>query len=185
MNNSFERVVFSIVGKHAGEDIADIFKRKQGDIAAVGKTFWMVSIDREVAQKINELIAEGETQVLFLESSGKARPAVAEDKAAGYIGIDGLKNNFPQELSPVTGNINRSAYAFMLSDITICPPESCKIDTWFFADQFLQEENSSVRFTLGYSTVPCKKLQAPLDGMKSRERKVVGIAKISACVKLF
>ena len=160
MNRSFERVVFSIVGKHAGEDIADIFKRKQEDIIASGKTFWMVSIGESVAKKINELIAEGETHVLFLQSSGKARPAVVEETAVGYFDINGNKNLFPGNISPVTGNINKTAYAFMLSDLTICDSKANKIDTWFWKDQMLQTEES-VKFTLGYSTVPCKKNQAP------------------------
>ena len=184
MNTSCERVVFSIVGKHAGEEISEILKRKLTDLAIVGQTFWMVSIDEKVASKINDLIAEGETHVLFLESSGKARPAVSEERAEGYIDIDGNENKFSSALSPVTGNINKYAYAFMLSDLTICAPKSYKIDTCFFEDQFLQTEES-VKFTLGYSTVPCKKLQCPRHGMKSRERYVTGTAKIISCVKLF
>lgn len=118
------RIVFSIIGEHAGEDLDTIFNRKQRDIDQCGRTHWMVSIHPDIACKINELVREGETYVFFLHAqSGNARPATSETKAQGYVDLYGIKHSFTDQQSAVTGRINSHAYAFELTEIISCAYE--------------------------------------------------------------
>jgi hypothetical protein len=83
---------------------------------------------------------------------------------------------FPKGLSPVTGKIDRSAYALVLNQLDLVRAES--IDLWDYADYFKQDH--PVRIFQGASTL-CgvkKDMKTHRNRIKAHIRKVIAFGKL-------
>ena len=177
------KCIISIVGSHAGESIVEIYNRKIEDINKVGKTFWMLSCNNSVFEDINK-ICDDEIYVFFIKSSSNngAKPTIIKNKASGYE-YNNKHFLFPNNLSPVTGNINQNSVALVMDElITFNEITAPIIDLWRYSDT----NKKPLSFTLGNSTLPCFLNEIYTKGMKSRYRVISAIGHLTHpfCVKL-
>lgn len=167
------RVVLSVIGPHAGEDMREIFSRKSADIRISGKTFWSYASGKANPSLTQEFFSE-DSYVLFLEPATKngARPTTITRQSSVFSTDKKQWKNLPNDLSPVTG---RASYALILSDLTLCQQDTI-IDLWNYSSKGL-----AIKFRLGASTVLAEKKDSSVDPsrMLSRFRQVAAIAKIS------
>lgn len=163
------RVVLSVIGPHAGENMSTIFARKIADIDVTGQTFWLQGSVRP--QKVQMFSPE---YVLFLEPSSKngARPTIDVTQAKEFSKDKQIWCLFPANLSMVTG---RAKFALVLSALTLCE-NGISLDLWGYCSN-----SGAIRFKLGSSTVLAEKKDSSTDPsrMVSRFRRVAAVGKCS------
>ena len=160
-----DHVVLSVMGPHAGESERTIFARKQSDILAVGRTFWVYRSHSARPDHVQSFVP---TTVLFIEPATRtgARPTVKSD-CANMFSSDGKHwSLLPDGLGPVTGKMG--AYAFVFSALTVAINEVRYVDLW----QYETPDGNPIRFRLGASTVLVQRSVASR-GAKSRYRRVL------------
>ncbi len=181
-----KQCVLSVIGPHAGETMFQIYERKIQDIGTVGKTFWHISCDKAIFEKINELcVANKDLYIIFIAPGGRngSRPATTETAASGYT-VNDKFFPFPKKMSPVTGQVGGTTAALVFDELQLVDEESApELDTWNYLDAVKQE---SLRFILGRSTVPCVLNPNPTEGMINHLRKISAIGHFASpfCVRL-
>ena len=146
-----ESCVFSVVGAHAGEELAAIFNRKAHDVATIGRTFWLFRSHKCNPIDVQCVCSTQRTRVLFLAptSVGGARPTVEREAATEYS-VDGrLWGLLPEGLSPVTGKLGVSSCALVIGSLDLRCSET--VDLWGYGEAV--SPRSPVRFMLGASTI--------------------------------
>lgn len=168
---SAERVVLSVIGPHAQEDMTTIFARKVEDIRVTGKTFWLYGSACAQPQKV---YAFHPAYVLFLTPATKnsARATTGTKRASVFSTDKQTWYTLPTKLSPVTG---RAGYALVLSELTLCV-DPIELDLWGYCS-----ENTAIRFRLGASTVLAEKKDSSVEPsrMLSRFRRVAAVGKFA------
>lgn len=146
--------VISVMGEHAGENEVQIFERKINDIERIGRTFWLIRSHQAKPSMVQSLIREAEDRkenvsLVFIEPSsvGGAVPTTTAAYAREYS-RDGINwEELPQNLSLVTGKIDKGAYALVFQNLVFVRDA---IDLWNYAD-FLNQEQP-IRIFQGAST---------------------------------
>ena len=124
------------MGDHAGEGSDRIFKRKIGDIAKIGKTFWLVRSHKAKPSLVQKLCNSEQAYVLFIEPSSKggARLTETNSRAVEYS-INGISwQKMPLNLGPVTGKLGSSAYALVFDELELVHDNHTPLDLWKYAD---------------------------------------------------
>jgi hypothetical protein len=177
---SASRCVISVMGDHAGEGVATIFRRKIADIQQAELTFWLVKSPKAKPPSVQHLCGDHPTHVLFVApaSAGGARPTEADEKAVEYS-VDGLRwRALPAGLGPVTGNLDSRAYALVFDALEIV--EDGTADLWHYAD--FAEPEEPIKMILGCSTVCATKkdMTSHPGKLKSRVRRILAVARTVA-----
>jgi len=145
--NCKDPVVFSVVGFHAGESPIEVIHRKQADIVAVGRTYWLVNslkISPGFLQKIKPVWC----YLIDPAVVGGAKPAVAKTQ------VKQLSKDFdnwevlPEKITPVTGRISNDTSVLVFDRIEMCDRLE---DISCYRDAF--DGIRPVSFCLGGSTV--------------------------------
>ncbi len=165
--------VITVVGSHAGEDLATIFSRKQKELIDRGKTYWLLKSFKAKTQQIQEFCrkavqANGDIYVLFIDSSSKhgARPTVHNDPVQ-HISSNGIVwEQLPRGVN-ITGKIDSQSSVIVLDKLELMNPDT-DIDLWDFSEF---ETDKPVKLQLGASTICC--VRKVSKGMKSRYRKTI------------
>ena len=174
-------VIFSVIGTHAGESRQEIFRRKIEDIDKVGHTFWLFKSNQAKPNIVQDFCKRakrknGNVFCFFIEPSipGGARATMINASAESYSADNKKWSILPEELSSVTGEINRGAYALIFDSLREVGGE---INLWKYAD-FLTEK--AIKIRLGNSTLCAvrKNTAEEIDKMKSPNRKIIAIAKL-------
>lgn len=184
-------IVISVMGPHAGESEDEIFQRKIGDIKKIGHTFWLIKSFQakpNMVQQICQIAKKENIEVYcdFIEASSRegATPT-KEASSAESFSADGKRwEDFPKGLSPVTGKIDRNAYALVFNQLELVRAK--RIDLWDYANYF--EQDYPVRIFQGGSTL-CgvkKDMKTHKNRINAHIRKVVALGKLCApfCVWL-
>ena len=180
-NKKQEYVIFSVIGTHAGELQQEIFKRKTEDINKVGYTFWLFKSNQakpDIVQAFCKKAKKRNRDVfcLFIESStpNGAKPTKINTLAKSYSADNKRWSVLLKGLSPVTGEINKSAYALIFNSLKQIDNE---VNLWEYAD-YLTEK--AIKIRLGNSTLCAvrKNTSEKTDKMKSPNRKIIAIAKL-------
>ena len=180
-NKKQKYIIFSVIGSHAGQSKQEIFGRKIEDINKVGHTFWLFKSNQakpnivqdfcKIAKRKNENVF-----CVFIEPSipGGARPTKIDASAKSYSMDNKRWSILPKELSSVTGEINRGAYALTFDSLREVGGE---INLWEYAD-FLTKK--AIKIRLGNSTLCAvrENTAEETDKMKSPNRKIIAIAKL-------
>lgn len=171
--------IISVMGAHAGEDAAVIFKRKIEDCRAIGRTFWVAKSAKARPQQVQAVCGPGRGYVIFVEpaTSGGARPTTGSAFAKDYSPDGIVWSPLPEGLGPVTGQMDAHATALVFDGLTTDVDRT--IDLWAYADG--ANPDLPVRFILGLSTVcAVRKDTSQHPGrMKSRYRRVVAVAQLA------
>jgi 5-methylcytosine-specific restriction endonuclease McrA len=163
--------VFSVIGPHAGEEMAVIFARKRADIAAVGRTFWMVRSHLSKPPVVQALCEDGGVPCYFLEPAraGGSVPTTVSQAATAYSADGENWEDMPEGLSPVTGNLaGKGGWALVLESLEV-PIEEMTVD---LADFVAAEGNTPLVFRQGASTVCAK---AALEGPRVKNVRRVAV----------
>ena len=176
-------IVISVMGAHAGESEDEIFRRKIGDIKQIGHTFWLIKSFQAKPIMIQQFCQTAKKENLevycnFIEaSSSKGATPTKEASCAKSYSADREKwEDFPKGLSPVTGKIDRSAYALVFNQLKVVYAK--RIDLWYYANYFKQDH--PVRIFQGGSTL-CgvkKDMKIHKDRIKAHIRKVVALGRL-------
>jgi len=167
---SASRLVVSVMGPHAGEESSVIFRRKIQDIATVGQTFWLVRSLGATPDAVRRLCSGADSvYVVFVEpsTSGGAQPTRTAVAASEYS-ID--RTNWvrlPRRLGPVTGKIDRGAYALCLDDLRESEPDVL-LDLWAYGSPAAPHE--ALRTRIGRSTVCAIRHNTEHDPTRMRSR---------------
>jgi hypothetical protein len=182
-------LIISVIGPHAHETENTIFKRKIEDINKVGKTFWLTKSHQSKPDMVQQFCLIGLREKLnvycfFIEPSkiGGAIPTM-EDKSAESFSADGKTwQKLPDGLGPVTGNINKNAYALVFDDLKMVTDS---IDLWDYVNFF--KPNEPLKIMQGGSTLCALKQENDFKNeIKSRYRKIVAVGRLATpyCVWL-
>jgi hypothetical protein len=175
-------VVISVMGPHAGESENEIFNRKIQDIHNIGLTFWLMKSHRAKPELVQELCLKANAEntgsyCVFIEASSKrgAVPTKSVSSAESYSKDNLTWVALPQGLSPVTGKIDKNAYALVFNRLELVNES---IDLWSYADFFNQ--NNPLKIIQGASTICAikKDVANDIEKIKSRYRRVVAIGKL-------
>ena len=176
-------VVISVMGPHAGEAEAEIFKRKIGDIEKIGKTFWLFKSHQGRPDKVQNICKRAREEdkavyCIFIEASSKfgATPTKAASLAKSYSADRKIWENLPTELSRVTGKVDTSAYALVFDELELVQQK--RIDLWDYANYF--EQDHPVRISQGGSTL-CgvrKNMKTHTNKIKAHIRKVIALGRL-------
>lgn len=176
---TYPQCVLSVMGDHAGEKTVDIFHRKAADIQRIGKTFWLIRSPKAKPEHVQRACGIVGSYVIFIEPStrGGARPTTTEHIAVEYSEDSKTWQKLPEGLSPVTGKIDKNAYALVFDQIEMCDSEL--LDLWDYGD--FSDSSKPVRFIIGASTVCAIREETQLkpEGMKSRYRRIIAIGKLA------
>jgi hypothetical protein len=171
--------IISVMGDHAGEDANSIFERKIADISRTGKTFWLMKSPKARPKQVQELCKLNPAYMFFIEPAtiGGARPTTTVDAAKEYSPDGQSWYSFPEGLSPVTGKIDKSAFALVFEVLTTSV--SGTLDLWDYAD--FSDVRKPIKFFLGCSTICAvkKNMKSHPDKIKSRYRGIVAVAKLT------
>lgn len=180
LNNEY--MIISVIGSHAGENEEEIFRRKINDIDSSGKTFWLIKSWQAKPDMVQEICRHAEDKnknvyCIFIEAStfGGAVPTKQASSAQYYSSDNSGWLEIPDNISPVTGKIDRSAYALIFDNLKMYDGN---IDLWDYADFFNQ--SNPVKISQGASTL-CATRQDMRDiqnKIKSRFRRIVAIGKL-------
>jgi len=176
LDNTF--LVISVVGVHAGEPLAEIFIRKQGEIDKIGKSFWLIKSFRAKTDDIQRIgLAASEIQqeiyCIFIapaQTEG-AKPTSSLAAAKQYSENGSRWLNVPDEIH-TTGKINTHSTCLVLGSLDLT--ENNMIDLWEYSD--FREQEKAITLSRGASTVCAVKKHR--EGMKSRMRGVVGFGRL-------
>ena len=124
------------------------------------------------------LCASGGRYVVFIEPAtlGGARPTTGTTRARQYS-RDGVSwSALPDGMGPITGQMDRSAAALVLADLTT--RVSGVVDLWQCADWW--DATKPVKFALGLSTVCVARHSTTTHParMKSRYRAAIAVARL-------
>ena len=173
----YDHIILSIVGSHAGEEIKDIFTRKQQEIERSSLSFWLIHSFKARPYTVQEFCkeAEGEVYCFFITGSSltAARPTVVAHQAKEFSIDQKEWERFPRGIK-VTGKINLQATALVFDDIVL-PKTPILVDLW----EYTETDSSPVQFQLGASTICVSKHPSSV-GTKTRFRKILAIGKFSA-----
>lgn len=183
MNTKEKYAIISIIGPHAGETNAEIFQRKIEDISRVGNTFWLIRSFCAKPDMIHDICRqamkeENRLYCYFIEPSsfGGATPTktcypaqmFSADKTRWFL--------LPKGLTPVTGKIDRNAYALVFDDLRL---SSGTLDLWSYVNYF--DPSLPLKIKQGGSTICAIKRpdhQPVNEGMKSRFRNIIAIGRL-------
>ena len=171
--------VISVMGDHAGEGVATIFRRKITDIDRTGKTFWLIKSPKARPLQVQKICRVIPAYTIFVEpaTKGGARPTTT-GVAAREFSADGVSwHKFPKSMSPVTGKLDTSATALVFDMMTTLV--SGKLDLWDYGD--FSDEQKPLKFILGCSTICAVRedMTKHPGRMKSRYRRIVAVAKLA------
>jgi hypothetical protein len=173
------KCVVSVMGDHAGEDVAEIFNRKKADIDRLGLTFWLMRSPKARPPQVQELTKTIPTYTIFVKpaTKGGARPTTEEVTAKEFSSERKIWNQLPGGLSPVTGKLDRCAAALVF-DLMSTDIRGV-LDLWEYADA--KDINNPLKFILGCSTVCAVRKDTKLHPgkMKSRYREIVAVARLT------
>lgn len=148
-------VIISVMGPHAGESEAEIFKRKIEDVGRTGKTFWLIRSRQAKPFMVQRICKEAKIELkhvftVFVEASsvGGSTPTSSAASATSYSDDRRTWEDLPEGLSPVTGKIDRGAYALIFDQLKLY---NSIIDLWNYADFFDQEH--PIKIFQGASTL--------------------------------
>lgn len=171
-------LIISIVGSHAGEDLTDIFLRKQKEIEKTGKTYWLIQSYKAKTTQVQNLCREAEIKdtfvyCLFIEPSqkGGAKPTL-HDSVVSSVSSNNQDWKIISDGIKVTGKINKNSTALVFDELEILNI-STPLDLWEYSEF---KTKKPIKVILGASTVCCEKI--PSHGMKSRYRKIVGVGRL-------
>ena len=170
------RVILSVMGAHAGEDIDTIFKRKQTDISAAGSTLWLCQSPAARPDRSQLFFDDCENpNVFFLAPAtpNGARPTTSAARMLEQSADKKLWSPVSSLISPVTGKASASSYALVLSSLRT---SETSIDLW----QYVDNGNEPIRFRLGASTLLAKHGDSSThpNRPKSRIRRVLAIGRL-------
>lgn len=176
--------VLSVMGPHAGEDEETIFARKIDDTRKCGKTFWLVRSTKANPALIQKLAEEAQTDgthvsCIFVapSSPGGAQPT-ANSQVASMYSPDGENwSSMPNRMTPVTGKLDRGAYALVFDELSLAEGE---VDLWGYGN--FKDPSKPIHFRLGASTVCAVKRDTSSHPrrMKSHIRRVVAVGRLCA-----
>lgn len=170
-----ERVVLSVMGPHAGEGADAIFARKADDVARHGRTFWLC---RSPAARPDRAQLFAPDFVVFLASATRngARSTSVSERATEMSLDRQIWSPIPDGISPVTGNLIRGAYAFVISRFEMQGRST--LDLWSYA----APNGAPIAFRLGASTLFAMRGDMSLHPArpKSRYREVLAVARLDA-----
>lgn len=178
-------VVLSVLGPHAGESEGQIFRRKMLDVRRVRRTFWLhrsSQANPDAVQNICELTQEKHDSVycVFIEPSqpGGAHPTKTGSAAKSYSRDRKMWHELPKKLSPVTGRIDKGAFALVFDFLEYAQGPDVTIDLWDYAD--FNKPESPIKFQQGRSTVCAirKDMSKHPEKIKSHRRRVIAIARL-------
>ena len=180
VNSIFENkyLIISVIGSHAGESEADIFRRKQEEIKQAGKSFWLIKSHKAKTEHVQDICrtASRENQdvyCVFIEAAQKsgAIPTKNDSVAVKFSSDKIIWSDIPTGIK-VTGKIDKNTTALVFGTLEVIDEDD--IDLWNYSD-FLHDEQP-IKIMQVSSTLCCiKKNNA---GMKSRYRKIVAIGKL-------
>lgn len=177
-------VLISVMGPHASESEQEIFDRKISDIEKIGKTFWLIRSRCAKPDMVQAICSEAknanqEVYCLFIDPSsrGGSTPTKTSVPARMYSEDERIWPELPQDLSPVTGKIDRNAYAIIFDNLEVYEG---LLDLWNFADfnnlseplRIAQGASTLCAVRKDMSTVPNSKK------IKSRHRNIVAIGRL-------
>jgi hypothetical protein len=146
--------ILSVMGPHAGEDEDLIFSRKQADIKGPERrTFWVFRSYKAKPDLVRRICQEDdEVWVTFVEAASKegAKPTRRCDKAVSFSPDRVDWHALSENIGPVTGKIDRAAYALVLDKLD-WPVAREYIDLRDFAE--LPDMERPVLFARGSSTI--------------------------------
>ena len=175
-----EYAVLSVMGPHAGEDATAIFGRKIADVQKVGKTFWLIHSYKarpDMVQRICAIASREGTSVpcyfLAPSSQGGASPTLHCVSANEYSTDNINWHALPLGLSPVTGQIKRTACALVFGELHV--DATSTLDLWQYSDGLDQGQPIMIR--QGASTICAfqKDMTHHAARMKSHIRRVVAV----------
>ncbi len=169
---SSNRVVFSVMGPHAGESADAIFLRKCADIDAAGSTFWLHRSSTARPDKANAFFAgEDDRFVIFLAAlrDNGARPTTTSTTARLFSSDNKTWNALPETIGPVTGKL--PAFAFSFAQLDLCEE---LIDLGKYAT-----DGGPVRFRLGASTVLAEKI-VPAPAPTEQFRRAIAVGRLAS-----
>lgn len=180
------KCVISVMGAHAGEDSDAIFGRKIDDCEKVGRTIWVAKSAKARPAQVQAICTPGQGYVIFVEPAAPngARPTRESVGATEYSPDRASWLPLPNGIGPVTGHMNNSAAGLVFDELTTAVGRT--IDLWEYADA--ADSDQPLRFGLGLSTACAvrKDMSVHPRRMKSRYRRVVAVARLTApyCVWL-
>lgn len=175
-----DRLVFSVMGPHAHEDVSSIFRRKISDISIAGETLWLCRSPNARPDRTQNFFSTCEDcQILFLAPTSKngARPTSSAqpmiERSPNRIDWSPIEKT----ISPVTGHADRGAYAFVLTALSVYA-EPTMIDLWQYAEE---PGLTPVRFRLGASTLLARRHATSTHELrpKTRFRQVIASGRLS------
>jgi hypothetical protein len=177
---SASHCIISVMGDHAGEDVATIFNRKIADVRKVKQTLWLIKSPKATPALVQKLCQHKHSYVLFIEPSahGCAHPTKTAERAIEFSKDGSVWSKLPVGIGPVTGKLDTRAYALVI-DALETVHKNVKMDIWCYAD-FVQPDKP-VKMILGCSTICAikKDMKAHPDKMKSRYRGIIAIARLA------
>lgn len=154
MQNS-KYAIISVMGPHAGEDENEIFKRKMLDIEFLGRTFWLLRSHKAKPNMVQEVCKqaqkEGHNVLCFFiqpSSPGGSIPTKTSDNAKKFSTDNLVWSVLPSGLSPLTGKIDRGAYALVFNNLQM---KGGVLDLWDYVDYF--EPSKPLKIIQGSSTI--------------------------------
>ena len=181
--NNEKYIVISVMGAHAGETEDEIFQRKIGDIKKIGHTFWLIKSFRAKPNMIQQICQKAKKENIevycnFIEASSSKGAAPTKEASRAKSCSSNGKNweDLPKGLSPVTGKIDRSAYALVFNQLELVHAK--RIDLWDYANYF--EQDHPVRISQGGSTL-CgvkKDMKTHTNKIKAHIRKVIALGRL-------
>ena len=170
--------VVSVMGAHAGEDADAIFGRKVEDCRIAGRTFWVAKSVKARPVQVQAMCRSGSGYAIFIEAAtpGGARPTMESDSAAEYSPDGVVWSSLPDNLGPVTGQIDGRAAALVFDRLVTNVDRT--MDLWEYADG--ANPDMPLKFMLGLSTVCAvrRDMSTHPDRMKSRYRRVVAVGQL-------
>ncbi len=132
-------IIISIIGSHAGEDLDQIFLRKQEDIEKTGKTYWMIQSHKAKTQQVQDLCKKASSEnlpvyCLFVEPSqkGGAKPTL-HDKVVTAISSNNQNWEDVGEGVKITGKISKNSTALVLDKLEVLS-DSIPFDLWEYSE---------------------------------------------------
>jgi len=175
-------LIISFIGPHAGETENTIFKRKIEDINYVGKTFWLIKSHQSKPDIIQRFCRVGLSDkfmiyCFFIEPSsiGGANPTKTDMSAKSFSTDGETWQKFPERLGPITGKIDKGAYALVFDDLKMVTDT---IDLWSYVNFF--KPNEPLKIMQGGSTLCALKQENDFKNkIKSRYRKIVAVGRLA------
>lgn len=182
--NNTKYVVLSVMGPHAGEDEAKIYQRKSLDIDKTGMTFWLMRSNQAKPDAVQQMCKAAKSEsadiyCYFIDPSSRmgASPTKCAESADAYSHDNIVWSEFPSSLGPVTGRIDKGAYALVFNQIRL---SKFNIDLWDYSNYFKQ--TNPIIFRQGGSTVCSVQKDSSAHPMKiqSNVRVVRAVARLTA-----